>query len=145
MTAADYVSKVLKPAVDYATGKNLYVIIDHHQIDNVTTGNSAADATTFWTDVAPKFASYTNVIYEPFNEPIDGSVSWATFKPVVQNWLTTIRGAGANNIIIVPSMSYDQHPGDAAAVHRRAPTWCTPRTSTQAIGARPSSNKSRPP
>ena len=33
MTAADYVSKVLKPAVDYATSKNLYVIIDHHQID----------------------------------------------------------------------------------------------------------------
>jgi hypothetical protein len=115
MTAADYVSKVLKPAVDYATSKNLYVIIDHHQIDNATTGNSAADATTFWTDVAPKFAGYNNVIYEPFNEPIDGSASWATFKPVVHGWIATIRGAGANNLIIVPSMSYDQHPGDAAS------------------------------
>jgi hypothetical protein len=114
MSAADYVSKVLKPAVDYATSKNLYVIIDHHQIDNATTGNSAADATTFWTDVAPKFASYNNVIFEPFNEPIDGSASWATFKPVVQGWITTIRAGAPNNLIIVPSMSYDQHPGDAA-------------------------------
>jgi len=115
MTATDYVSKVLKPAVDYATSKNLYVIIDHHQIDNATTGTSAADATTFWTDIAPKFASYANVLYEPFNEPIDGSASWATFKPVAQGWINTIRAGAPNNIIIVPSMSYDQHPGDAAS------------------------------
>ena len=39
LSAADYVAKVLKPAVDYATSKNLYVIIDYHQIDNATLGN----------------------------------------------------------------------------------------------------------
>ena len=115
MTAADYDSKVLKPAVDYATSKNLYVIIDHHQIDNATTGTSAADATTFWTDVAPQFAGYSNVFYEPFNEPIDGSAGWAALKPVVQGWIDTIRAVAPNNIIIVPSTSYDQHPGDAAS------------------------------
>ena len=53
VSASDYVAKILKPAVDYATSKNLYVIIDFHQIDNATTGQSAADATTFWTDIAP--------------------------------------------------------------------------------------------
>ena len=115
MTAADYVSKVLKPAVDYATSKNLYVIIDHHQIDDATTGNSAADATTFWTDIAPKFASYSNVLYEPFNEPIDGSKTWAQLKPIVQGWIDTIRNAGASNVIIVSSNSYCQRPGDAAS------------------------------
>jgi hypothetical protein len=115
MTAADYVSKVLKPAVDYATSKNLYVIIDHHQIDDATTGNSAADATTFWTDIAPKFASYSNVLYEPFNEPIDGSKTWAQLKPKVQGWIDTIRNAGASNVIIVPSNSYCQRPDDAAS------------------------------
>ncbi|HSY40629.1 MAG TPA: cellulase family glycosylhydrolase, partial [Polyangia bacterium] len=115
MTAADYDSKVLKPAVDYATSKNLYVIIDHHQIDNATTGTSAADATTFWTDVAPQFAGYSNVFYEPFNEPIDGTAGWAALKPVVQGWIDTIRAVAPNNIIIVPSTSYDQHPGDAAS------------------------------
>ncbi len=115
MNAADYVSKVLKPAIDYATSKNLYVIIDFHQIDDITKGTSATDATTFWTDIAPKFASYTNVIYEPFNEPIDSTSNWAALKPVVQGWITTIRSAGASNIIIVPSHSYDQHPGDAAS------------------------------
>ena len=115
MSASDYLSKVLKPAVDYATSKNLYVIIDYHQIDNATTGTSAADATTFWADTAPQFASYTNVIYEPFNEPIDMSASWTTLKPVVQGWIDTIRAGAPNNIIIVPSMIYDQRPGDAAS------------------------------
>jgi hypothetical protein len=115
MSAADYVSKVLKPAIDYATGKNLYVIIDHHQIDDASKGTSAADAKTFWSDIAPKFAGQSNVLYEPFNEPIDGSATWAQLKPAVQGWIDTIRGAGADNVIIVPSNSYCQRPGDAAS------------------------------
>ena len=115
LSAADYVSKVLQPAVDYATSKSLYVIIDFHQIDNATTGTSAADATTFWTDIAPRFATYTNVFYEPFNEPIDNTVSWAALKPAVQGWINVIRAAAPNNIIIVPSNSWDQHAGDAAS------------------------------
>jgi endoglucanase len=115
MSAADYDAKVLKPAVDYASSKGLYVIIDHHQIDDATKGTSAADATTFWTDVAPQFASYGNVLYEPFNEPIDSAASWTALKPVVQGWIDTIRAAAPSNIIIVPSTSYDQHPGDAAS------------------------------
>jgi len=124
MTAADYYSKVLKPAVDYASSKNLYVIIDFHQIDDVTEGSaasaqastSAADALTFWTDIAPKFASYDNVLFEVFNEPIDTSrsIAWAQLKPVVQGWVNVIRKS-ASNVIIVPSIGYDQHPGDAAS------------------------------
>ena len=115
LSAADYVARVLRPAVDYARTKNLYVIIDYHQIDNAVTGTSAADANTFWTDVAAQFASYPNVLYEPFNEPIDTSATWATFKPIVQGWINTIRAKAPNNVIIVPSMSWDQHPGDATA------------------------------
>lgn len=113
LNAADYVSRVLKPAVDYATGKGLYVIIDFHQIDNATTGTSAADARTFWTDIAPKFASYTNVFYELFNEPIDNKVPWSTLKPVVQGLIDVVRAAAPQNIIVVPSNAWDQHTGDA--------------------------------
>jgi hypothetical protein len=115
LNASDYYTKVLKPAVDYATSKNLYVIIDYHQIDHATTGTSAADATTFWTDIAPKFKDYTNVFYELFNEPIDNTKTWATLKPVVQGWVNTVRNLAPNNIIIVPSNSWDQKPGDAAS------------------------------
>jgi endoglucanase len=115
LSASDYVSKVLKPAVDYATSKNLYVIIDFHQIDDITARNSAADATTFWTDIAPQFASYSNVLYEAFNEPIDTKQAWSALKPVVQGFINTMRAAAPNNLIIVPSHSWDQHTGDAAS------------------------------
>ncbi len=115
LSAADYVANVLKPAVDYAASKNLYAIIDFHQIDNATTGTSAADAKTFWTDIAPQFASASNVIFEPFNEPIDTNVAWSALKPVVQQLIDTIRAAAPKNIIIVPSNAWDQHPGDAAS------------------------------
>ena len=101
--------------MDYATSKNLYVIVDYHQIDNATSGTSAADAKTFWTDIAPKFAGASNVLYEPFNEPIDTNVGWSALKPVVQQLIDTIRAGAPKNIIIVPSNAWDQHPGDAAS------------------------------
>ncbi len=137
LSAADYVDKVLKPAVDYATSKNLYVIIDYHQIDNATTGTSAADAKTFWMDIAPKFAGASNVLYEPFNEPIDNNVPWSALKPVVQQLIDTIRAGAPKNLIIVPSNTWDQRPGDAASdppsgtnlmytAHIYAPNWKAP-------------------
>ncbi|MGB8295252.1 MAG: cellulase family glycosylhydrolase [Polyangia bacterium] len=116
MTGPDYISKVLKPAVDYATSQNLYAIIDLHQIDDTNTAhNSGAAATSFWTDIAPQFKDYSNVIYELYNEPINSGMAWATFKTQVQTWIDTVRTAAPDNLIVVPSMSWDQHPGDAAS------------------------------
>jgi hypothetical protein len=115
LSAADYVSKVLKPAVDYASSKNLYVIVDFHQIDSIVTGTSAADAKTFWTAIAPVFAGYGNVLYEPFNEPTDYASPWSALKPIVQGFVDTIRAGAPNNVIIVPSQTWDQFPGDAAS------------------------------
>jgi len=112
-SADDYVASMLKPAVDYLTSKGLYVILDYHQIDD-TDGASATEATEFWAYMAPKFAGYTNVLYEPFNEPMDTSTSWATFKPRAQQWADTIRAGAPDSIVIVPSMNWDQKPGDAS-------------------------------
>jgi endoglucanase len=133
LTSDQYLNQVLKPAVDYATQKKLYVIIDYHQIDN-TSGTSATDATTFWTYMAAKFASYTNVLYEPYNEPIDSTTTWANFKARAQGWVDTIRAAAPNNLILVPNMSYDQKPGDASIRRSAARIWSTSRTSTRATG-----------
>lgn len=122
LSAADYIAQVLQPAVDYATSKNLYAIVDYHQIDNVTTGTSSADAVTFWTTVAPVFAGYTNVLYEAFNEPIDvagnagitAAGAWTTaFTSAAQSWITAIRAGAPNNVIIVGSPSWSQYPDGA--------------------------------
>lgn len=116
LSAADYISTVLKPAVEYAASKNLYAIIDYHQIDDTTSGTgpsqSATDAVTFWTTVAPAFSTYSNVLFEAFNEPIDSALNgWnTTFQTVAQSWVTTIRAGAPKNIIIVGSPSWSQHP-----------------------------------
>jgi aryl-phospho-beta-D-glucosidase BglC (GH1 family) len=112
-SADEYLAEVLEPSVDYFTEKGLYVIIDFHQIDD-TDGDSAAEATEFWQYMAPQFADRPNVLYEPYNEPMDPSTPWSTFKPRAQAWVDTIRSAAPDNIIIVPSMAWCQHPGDAA-------------------------------
>jgi aryl-phospho-beta-D-glucosidase BglC (GH1 family) len=141
LSAADYISMVLKPAVDYATSKKLYVIIDFHQIDNVTTGtnNSSAAAVSFWGYVAPVFSTYPNVIYEAFNEPIDSTLNgWDTaFQTAAQSWVNAIRGTTSqpvapNNLIVVGSPSWSQHPEGAITYPLTGEIWFSPRTSIRA-------------
>ena len=115
LRAADYVTQVLRPAMDYARSKNLYAIIDYHQIDNAISGTSAADAKTFWTDMAAQFAATQNVLYEPFNEPIDTSASLVDVEADRAGLDRHHPRRAPSNIIIVPSNAWDQHPGDAAS------------------------------
>jgi len=105
------INSLLKPAVDYATKKGLYVIVDLHYVDNPY--NNVQTVNSFWTTVAPTFKDYSNVIYEPFNE---SSVqdSWATYKPTMQAWVNLIRGYAPKNLIFAGSPSWDQAMGDAA-------------------------------
>lgn len=122
LSASQYIAEVLQPAVDYATSKSLYAIVDYHQIDNVTMGTSSADAVTFWTTVAPVFANYPNVLYEAFNEPIDATANagitasgaWTSaFTAAAQSWIAAIRAGAPSNVIIVGSPSWSQYPDGA--------------------------------
>lgn len=108
----NYYTSVLKPSVDYATRKGLYVIIDNHFVSDVV----GADQYTqnFWTFMAPKFRNYSNVFYELFNEPIDQKWSWAQFKPYMQNWVNIVRKYAPNNLILAGSPIWSQEMGDAA-------------------------------
>ena len=105
------INSLLKPAVDYATKKGLYVIVDLHYVDNPY--NNAQTVNSFWTTVAPMFKDYSNVIYEPFNES-NVQDSWATYKPTMQAWVNLIRGYAPKNLIFAGSPSWDQTMGAAA-------------------------------
>ena len=117
-TIDQYVTTILRKAVDYAKRKGMYAIIDYHQIDD-TSGQSGIDAKTFWTQVAPLFKDDTNVIFEAFNEPIDIGPSspaerWKAYKPVAQGWVDAIRAGAPDNLIIVGSPSWCQTLAPAA-------------------------------
>jgi endoglucanase len=105
------INTLLKPAVDYATKKGLYVIVDLHYVGNPYSNVQAVNS--FWTIVAAMFKDYSNVIYEPFNES-EVMDSWATYKPTMQAWVNLIRGFAPKNLIFAGSPSWDQTMGDAA-------------------------------
>ena len=74
-------TKVLKPAVDDATSKNLYAIVDYHGSTTRPPGRPRPTQRRSGPTSAPRFAGASNVLYQPFNEPIDTNVCWSTLKP----------------------------------------------------------------
>jgi endoglucanase len=117
-----YMAELLRPAVDYATEKGLYVIIDFHQISNVTERKDQ-EAKNFWSYLAGQFAAYPNVMYELFNEPIDSDCAclrgttdecWPPFKAKLEGWLDLVRDAAPDTLVLVGGPSWSQIIGPAA-------------------------------
>jgi hypothetical protein len=115
-----YMTDLLRPAVDYATQKGLYVIIDFHEISDVTERKDQ-QTQTFWRYMARQFADYPNVIYEVFNEPIrvgDGcelaDSCWPAFKERADRWVSLIRERAPSTLVLVGGPSWSQVIGPAA-------------------------------
>jgi endoglucanase len=108
-----YFAQHLQPTIDRAAALGLYVIIDWHEIADVET--VATRVGTFWQFMAPKFAGYTNVLYEIFNEPMNnGNPSWATWKKYAQTWVDQIRRDAPDKVILIGGPYWDQQIGGAA-------------------------------
>ena len=135
-TSAQYQSLV-KTSVDILTSIHLNVIIDLQWTDagGQAAGGGAAwqmpdnDSVTFWKQVATIYTSYSNVLFELFNEPHPGSWScWAapctitndtswvsdcvctqtfTYQSVgMQALVDAVRGMGAANLALVGGMNW---------------------------------------
>jgi endoglucanase len=107
-----YATGTLKTAVDYATSKGLYAIIDLHFVAETAPNNAVTLA--FWKAVAPVFKDYSNVLFEPYNEPINTSQTWSQFKTTMQSYVDLIRTYAPKNLICCGSPQWDQKMGDAA-------------------------------
>src|SRR5659263_218531 len=81
----------------------MYVIVDWHAGDAQTTQSQAK---TFFTNMATKYGSCPNILYEDYNEPVN--VTWAQIKPYHQAIVSAIRAVDADNLIILgtPTVSY---------------------------------------
>lgn len=106
MDLTTYYTTYLKPSVDYATSKGLYVIIDYHHIADVQGHDQGVKA--FWEFMAPKFKEYSNVLYEIYNEPINQSFTWNAFYPYMQSWINVVRKHAPHNLILAGSPWWDQ-------------------------------------
>ncbi len=107
-----YFENHLLPAVEHATERGLYVIIDWHEISDV--GPVADRVALFWQWMAPIFAGYQNVLYEIFNEPINqDDPSWSTWKREAQPWVDIIRAVAPETVVLVGGPFWSQMIGGA--------------------------------
>ncbi|TMF48698.1 MAG: glycoside hydrolase family 5 protein, partial [Chloroflexi bacterium] len=135
-TAAQYQATV-KQTVDTLTALKLNVIIDLQWTDAGGQAQAAgwempdARSVTFWQQVAPIYASYTNVLFELYNEPhptfSTSTATWQcwlsgcqitndngtvpgqspSYQAVgMQTLVTTVRTAGANNVVLVAGTNW---------------------------------------
>jgi hypothetical protein len=102
-----------------------------------------ANSIAFWRDVATAYQDDGRVLFELYGEPHDVSVSvWRDGGPTSTGWTAvgmqqvydTVRGAGANNIVIVNGLSYGYDlsfvPGSRLQgyniAYGTAPYWASP-------------------
>merc|ERR1719188_2363252 len=95
--------------VNAAIAKGVYVLIDWHDHHAEWHINEAKG---FFDEMARKYGSYPNVLFETYNEPL--AVSWSgVIKPYHEQLVPVIR-AHSNNIIILGNRDWCQHPDEAA-------------------------------
>jgi endoglucanase len=101
----------LEQVVDNAIAAGVYVIIDWHDQNAL---DHQAQAVAFFTEEATKYAGVPNVLYEPFNEPLN--VEWSTqLKPYHEAVVAAIRAVEPNSVIILGTPNWSQDVDKAAA------------------------------
>lgn len=112
-----YVYPLLRSIVDYCKTKDLYVIIDCHDVAN--TWEYTTRVNDFWSYMAPRFANDSHVLFELFNEPIndvqggDNDDRWLSVRADMQLWADTVRSHAPNNLILASGPSWSQIIGPA--------------------------------
>jgi hypothetical protein len=101
----------VETAINNAAAAGTYVIVDFHAHEAHL---HQAEAVAFFSDLAERYGHLPNVIWEPYNEPLQ--VSWTgTIKPYHQAVLAAIREHDPDNIVVLGTPSWSQDVDVAAA------------------------------
>jgi endoglucanase len=106
---------ILEESVDAAIKLGIYVIIDWHVHQDRDPNLYKSEALEFFAEMAQKYGSFPNVLYEICNEPNGNDVTWGgSIKPYAQEVIAEIRKYDPYNIIIVGTPSWSQRVDSAA-------------------------------
>jgi hypothetical protein len=113
-----YIKDRLNPAIQLCKAKNIYCIIDWHDIGEWNDPERIAVGTDFWKRVAPLYAHHTNILFEIFNEPTSPKArtpeNWKAYKAVAQKWVDSIRRVAPYTPLLIGSPHWSQMPAFAA-------------------------------
>lgn len=93
------VDSVVKAAIDLG----MYVMVDWHEVGPIA---HQTEAVAFFTDIATRWGSHKNVIYEVFNEPT--SSDWSAIKAYSIAVIQAIRAKDPDNLIVVGTREWSQ-------------------------------------
>ncbi|WP_424494238.1 glycoside hydrolase family 5 protein [Salinimicrobium sp. GXAS 041] len=96
--------------IDAAIEEEIYVIVDwhdHHAEDHLE------ESKKFFSEIAEKYGNHPNLIYEPYNEPLN--VSWTdVLKPYHEAILSEIRKFDPDNVVVLGTPEWSQRVDLAA-------------------------------
>lgn len=96
--------------IEAAQDAGIYVIVDFH-VHNAT--KYQAEAITFFTEVAKRYGKSPNIIYEPWNEPVNHS--WANaIKPFHESVIAAIRKIDPDNLVVCGTKTWSQDVEEAS-------------------------------
>ncbi len=103
--------KKLFTVIDAAIKAGIYVIVDWHDHN---AHQHTAQAVAFFSEVAKRYRKVPNIIYEPYNEPLQDA-SWATqIKPYHEAVIAAIRRYDMKNLIICGTRAWSQQVEEAS-------------------------------
>ena len=109
--APDGQLKMIDKMVKTAIENDVYIIIDWH---SHRAHLETSDAKKFFETVSKKYKDVPNVIYEIYNEPVNGNGgNWGAVKSYANSVVPGIR-ANTQNLIIVGTPNWSQHPEEGA-------------------------------
>ncbi len=100
----------VRTVLDACLANGIYVIVDWHAMGGAQ--NDIASARDFFSTLAAAYGNTPNLLYEPWNEPVQES--WPVIKAYHEAIIQTIRAVDPASIIICGSRHWDQECEEAS-------------------------------